>query len=470
MSKKIMFFTILLLTLLVFPVSAQENFVDINENDWFYNEVQAAKKYNLINGYSDGTFKPNDFLKKSEGLKISVLSTMTLNNHNGNSWLAPYIDVGNKVGIIPLNFSKTQNEYITRHDFLQYIYYLLLYKYDTAPSQNIFEYFNDFNNEVTTFMYDAQILNGVNQEDGIYCRPFEPLTRAEAISIANRTIDYVFRVNRAPFLSPLPESPSTEEEVSFAYKYMAFNNISSMSFYYPLDVDYIAITDIFKNKYNDVRGKHYNYCQDLNTAKFSVKRSYKNIIIDIDFETTDENWPEKTLEFFNKCDEINQNLWNSQTLNLEMNQYDMALTIFAYICKNYHYAENGDDFSLGQGWKMLRDGYGVCSGYDSIFNTLCKLNGIKAIGVTSIINGEYHIYSKCLLDGQILYADPTWGDPVPDRGPDGYNADWFGLTLDEILKYGRKEGAVINEKFDIGAGFRVMETSLQLPDGEPTED
>lgn len=47
-------------------------FSDVNESDWFYDTVMEMAKRGSINGYSDGTFKPADSMKRSEFIKVII--------------------------------------------------------------------------------------------------------------------------------------------------------------------------------------------------------------------------------------------------------------------------------------------------------------------------------------------------------------------------------------------------------------
>ncbi len=48
------------------------NFKDVSQKDWFYNDVCAANEAGYINGYEDGTFKANQPITREEVAKILV--------------------------------------------------------------------------------------------------------------------------------------------------------------------------------------------------------------------------------------------------------------------------------------------------------------------------------------------------------------------------------------------------------------
>ena len=43
-----------------------DHFTDVNKDDWFYSDVAAAVKAGYIEGFADGTFRPNDTLTKEQ--------------------------------------------------------------------------------------------------------------------------------------------------------------------------------------------------------------------------------------------------------------------------------------------------------------------------------------------------------------------------------------------------------------------
>ena len=60
---------------LVFNYTEAEelSFSDMSKNDWFYNYVAIAKKAGYITGHADGTFKGNDYIyEMMEDLKFKV--------------------------------------------------------------------------------------------------------------------------------------------------------------------------------------------------------------------------------------------------------------------------------------------------------------------------------------------------------------------------------------------------------------
>lgn len=49
------------------------NFSDVSKNDWHYDYIRRAKAAGIIEGYADGSFKPNQCVNRVEAIKMAVL-------------------------------------------------------------------------------------------------------------------------------------------------------------------------------------------------------------------------------------------------------------------------------------------------------------------------------------------------------------------------------------------------------------
>jgi len=85
-------------------------FPDVDLRQWFAIVVATAKAENVINGYGDGTFKPNAFVNRAEALKI-ILNAASINTKgmetggrfidtSATAWYAQYIGYAKAHSII----------------------------------------------------------------------------------------------------------------------------------------------------------------------------------------------------------------------------------------------------------------------------------------------------------------------------------------------------------------------------------
>ena len=49
---------------------ASVQFADVDENDWYAKDIAAASYLGLVNGYEDGTFKPDDTITRAEAFVV----------------------------------------------------------------------------------------------------------------------------------------------------------------------------------------------------------------------------------------------------------------------------------------------------------------------------------------------------------------------------------------------------------------
>ncbi len=85
-------------------------FTDINEDDWYIPYLSTAYDMNIVEGYEDGTFKPNSVVNKAEFFKMlfeakstnipESLSTRPFYDVSLNDWFAPYFAHAKDLGII----------------------------------------------------------------------------------------------------------------------------------------------------------------------------------------------------------------------------------------------------------------------------------------------------------------------------------------------------------------------------------
>jgi len=76
------------------------HFSDVHPTDWFYDEVEAATTYGLIDGYQDGTFRPHEQITREQAMaiiaramKLTGLKSQ-LEDRPTDEMLRPYQDAG----------------------------------------------------------------------------------------------------------------------------------------------------------------------------------------------------------------------------------------------------------------------------------------------------------------------------------------------------------------------------------------
>lgn len=49
---------------------SEVNYNDLDFNDWFYTPVSKMTNCGYMNGYEDGTFRPNDYITRDEAVTV----------------------------------------------------------------------------------------------------------------------------------------------------------------------------------------------------------------------------------------------------------------------------------------------------------------------------------------------------------------------------------------------------------------
>lgn len=176
------------------------NFKDLNENHWAYSAIAEMKNLNIINGFNDGTFKPNEPVTREQFAKILVLAfnipkqSSTISSFADvplNCWAYQYIDAAKQYFTI-YNFNNAQyfngNDNIKREDVAVAIVKVMLLDNQT-PDFTVLNKYHDTDKISNTFKkYVAlaiknHIMEG-NSEN--YLFPQESLSRAEACVLISR--------------------------------------------------------------------------------------------------------------------------------------------------------------------------------------------------------------------------------------------------------------------------------------------
>jgi len=124
-------------------------FPDVNKNSWFAKYICVAKLNNIIDGYSDGNFKPTNNINFSEASKI-IVNTFGYSVTTDEVWYKPFIDKLAENMAIPTSiddFSKN----ITRGEMAEMIYRLInnITSKPTNTYENIKNKQNNFSNILT---------------------------------------------------------------------------------------------------------------------------------------------------------------------------------------------------------------------------------------------------------------------------------------------------------------------------------
>ena len=184
MAKKI----ISLILALTFVMSAApsvfaKDFTDLNNGHWAYKAISTLVAEGTINGYEDGSFKPNETVTRAQFVKMigkgNVRTTDKYKDVNSSDWFYKYVMYS---GLEPVNSQEFKpNQPITRDDCIK-----LLWTRNGSSDVNIVPMLitgQSKTPKAAAWAYAKGIMMG---DDYINLRLNDSLTRAEAAALIVR--------------------------------------------------------------------------------------------------------------------------------------------------------------------------------------------------------------------------------------------------------------------------------------------
>lgn len=173
-------------------------FLDVS-NHWSKNYVDELYKKGIINGFDDGTFRPDDYVTRAEFAKmisqILGLSTSVSSNFidvESNRWYQGYVAAVEKIGIVNGTDGRFMPQmHITRQDAAVILARVIAYKGKTFSKETA-----GFKDEINISDYAKDSVNGMANLGIItgYENAFAPkekTTRGQTAALLMRVIEYI---------------------------------------------------------------------------------------------------------------------------------------------------------------------------------------------------------------------------------------------------------------------------------------
>ncbi|KHE71495.1 S-layer homology domain-containing protein [Halobacillus sp. BBL2006] len=228
--RKLTWFIVVTLVLSLVAVSpsskvrAAEQFED-TQGHWAIEEINYLVEKEIVNGYPDGTFQPNDPITRAEASKV-IISELGIDLDSiskdqsfpdvGEHWAKDYINAASSEGIINGYKDGTfePNAHLKRSELAA----ILIRAYNLEGGET--DGFKDMTVDHWAFPYVAALLNHnitTGYEDNTF-RPSREVTRAEFSTFLSRILNESFRVeenangtgNEPEEEQPLPPSEVTQ--------------------------------------------------------------------------------------------------------------------------------------------------------------------------------------------------------------------------------------------------------------------
>ena len=178
------------------------NFSDVVGNKWYTENLEYVTNPSkqIINGYPDGTFRPEKKLTIEEFITMIIKGEgIKYENKENEKWSKPYIEKAEEKYYIKNGQFTNYEKEITREEMAEIISNYLRYGEDVENSQKTYlvkPKIGDYN-EIETDLRSGVLrsyYNGIitGYPDGTY-KPKNSLTRAEGLTVIRRIVDKTSR-------------------------------------------------------------------------------------------------------------------------------------------------------------------------------------------------------------------------------------------------------------------------------------
>ena len=430
------------------PTATYENqFADVTENDWFYQNIASLYSLGLTNGKGDGAhFEPRSEITIAEVITLTArlrsihdFGTSEVGadcfREEGQMWYTPYYEYLRYMGIIGTEFDAQPNLPATRAQ----VAHLLA----NALPADLFEPIND---EVVTVGYaTGQYIRDINdytpyRQDIIalyrwgivngtdHIGSFAPDTsilRCEVAAMLTRLVDTDLRITL--------NWEIYEEKVIYSLANLVRSDGTFFSAPQPEDTLAI-VADIRHMLERDERTLELDYgtaqseqqVRAIMDAFLAVMRTYPEQTynkINVSFNSINGKmtirfssslYEEKLISLYResiltKAQFVREQLYATGQISSDMSEYEKAKVYFDWLCSNCEYDFNCSDTGLGHSaYGVFQNKLAVCDGYTAAYNLLLKLEGIECTATDR--EDADHMWTIATLDGTSYHIDVTWGD------------------------------------------------------------
>ena len=197
--KSVVIFTIISLVILS-CIAYAKDFSDVPSDHWAYQYINDLSNNGVINGYEDGTYKPQDSVTRAEFLKLLVSSESILKEEAMEyikrigqvNWYDPFVKYVMYREMSSREYQEEEySQPIERVEIITFIKHFSKYydmsvfekNVDEVDEFNDVDDLNDFEKESLVNVQRLGVMNGY--EDGSF-KPHNNVTRAEVSAIIYR--------------------------------------------------------------------------------------------------------------------------------------------------------------------------------------------------------------------------------------------------------------------------------------------
>lgn len=450
MQKRVMG---LMLLSVVASGSTAMAFSDIQDH-WADMDIDKLSELDILAGYEDGTFKPNELITRAEASKVITLAKqldmqskkdLNLQDMDESHWSYDYVLTLASNGYIhgyPDGTFKPDNN-ITREEFATMIYNAL--KLESGESREFTDIENSYAKEAIQKLASIGVVSGY--EDSSF-RPTQNITRVEATSMVSRALNILRKSNQQ-------QASEQENQPKYNINESSENNFvpSETAKDRVLDENEVLVAGSVEEMLSQFKAEALKAVTNFDpsfTVRFETPVNQAMVEASL-LEVFETNYEGSRVANIFRLSQIGNNNGQNviyqikyniqynrdlaeeqqidsqvkalvpQIVNEGVSNHDKVKAIYDYIILNTVYATNyktndktAEGYSVYSPMAILKSGEAICNGYAGLFYKMAKEAGIdvqyEAGNVKTPYSVEKHAWNKVNIDGEWKYIDTTWGD------------------------------------------------------------
>lgn len=164
------------------PHPADRAFSDVQQGSWYYTYVDELYNANVINGYTDGTFRPAGTVTLAEAMKLVLLSCgNSAQSPTETHWASGYRSLAVTKGCLTAEEAELLDAPITRGLMAKLVSGAI--GLSAQPKEGVFV---DTDAGDVLALYQNKIITGTAEDGGLFFYPERFMTRAELSAIVFR--------------------------------------------------------------------------------------------------------------------------------------------------------------------------------------------------------------------------------------------------------------------------------------------
>lgn len=280
------FISLILVLLMVFSLGVNAmavgtSYSDVSPENWYYEYVTELSKDGVINGYSDGTFRPDETVTYAQALKlVTIAAGYGTKDQTGSHWASGYLSFALDKGFISGVTVEDLNREISRYEIAQ-----LVAKALDVKKAMIANPFVDIFDDNVTALYAIGIFTGTVSDGELHFYGSASVKRAEISAIVYRIMNADIdrgdvgteKVQKVLVTCSgglnLRSEPNTSSEVlailykgakaEFLGEFDGWYKVSYNSKVGYLSAEFCSVVEVDPTQADGVRGEIINYAQQF---------------------------------------------------------------------------------------------------------------------------------------------------------------------------------------------------------------